>query len=64
MNYTLYICRNAGVNGVANCIATVNSDFSVLSLSLSPAPSSFGHGRFCVAIMNNFGNLLVIVDIA
>jgi len=31
---------------------------------LSPAPSSFGHGHFCGAIMNNFGHLVIIVDSA
>ena len=65
MSYTLYVCRKAGtVNSVANCIATVNNDLSVLALSLSPAPSSFGHGHFCGAIMNNFGHLVIIVDSA
>ena len=38
MNYTLYVCGKAGtVTSAANCIATVNSDFSMLALSLSPA---------------------------
>ena len=65
MNYTLYVCRKTGtVNIVANCIATVDSNISMLALSLSPAPSSFGHGRFCGAIINNFGLLLIIVDSA
>jgi len=65
MNYTLYVCRKTGtVNSVANCIATVDNDFSMLALSLSPAPSSFGHGHFCGAIINNFGLLLIIVDSA
>ena len=63
MNYTLYVCWKTGtVNIVANCIATVDNDFSMLALSLSPAPSSFGHGRFCGAIIKNFGLLLIIVE--
>ena len=64
MNYTLYVCQKTGVNSVANWIATVNNDFLMLALSLSPAPSSFGHGRFCGAIINNFGLLLIIFDSA
>jgi len=65
VNYTLYVCRQTGtVNSVANCIANVDSNISMLALSLSPAPSSFGHGHFCGAIINNFGLLLIIVDSA
>jgi hypothetical protein len=62
MSYTLYVCWKTAVNSVTNYVATVNHDFSVLALSLSPAPSSFGHGRFCGVKMNNFVHLLVIFD--
>jgi hypothetical protein len=64
ITHCMYVCQKTGMNSVATCIADVNNDFSVLALSLSPAPSSFGHGHLCGAIINNFGHLLIIVDSA